>query len=133
MACAVTRVVDGDTLQMTCGGVQHRVRLLGFDTPEVSHAACSAERAAGERSTRILQGLVAGGPVTSVRFKGQDRYGRDLADVAIGGRDLAEAMLRSGGALPYSGRRRPDWCGILGPDAGWAILPILPWRMATNC
>lgn len=112
--CQVSRVVDGDTLHLTCGGVRHRVRLLGYDTPEVFHPLCAAEGVAGKGATARLEGLVATGPVTGVRFAGRDRYGRDLASVEIGGRDIAGYMLASRLARPYGGRRHPDWCGILG-------------------
>ncbi len=110
-ACRVTEVTDGDTLKLSCGGKVHRVRLLGYDTPETFQPKCRAERALGLRAAQALRDLVASGPVTSVLFDGRDRYGRDLAQVAIGGRDVKLYMLSTGLALPYSGRRRPDWCG----------------------
>ncbi len=113
-SCQVTYVVDGDTLHLTCGGIPHKVRLLGYDTPEIYHPLCPAEKRAGEAATGLMRGLVASGPVTGVRFAGLDRYGRDLADVEIGGQDVATTMLRSALALPYAGHRHPDWCGILG-------------------
>jgi len=109
--CAVTRVVDGDTVHLTCAGVRHKVRLLGFDTPEISRPGCAAEATAGAQATRVLQALIATGPVTDVRFEGQDRYGRDLGALAIAGRDVAAVMLASGLARPYGGGRRQGWCG----------------------
>lgn len=108
--CVVTRVVDGDTMHLTCAGVRHKVRLLGFDTPEISRPACAGEAVAGAQATEVLQALVATGPVTALRFDGQDRYGRDLADVAIGGQDVATVMLATGLARPYQGGRRAGWC-----------------------
>jgi micrococcal nuclease len=109
--CRIDRVIDGDTVQMRCGTVDHRVRLLGYDSPEVTRPRCAAEFAAGQRATARLGALVASGSVTTVSFEGQDRYGRDLAWISIGGRDVATHMLASPWALPYSGKRRPDWCG----------------------
>ena len=111
--CRVTGVTDGDTLRLTCAGVVHKVRLLGYDTPEIFHPGCPAEKAAGERATERLRVFVASGPVTAVRFQGRDRYGRDLAQVEIGGRDVAAFMLASPLALPYAGKRHPDWCALL--------------------
>jgi len=111
--CQVTKVTDGDTLRMTCGGNAHRVRLLGFDTPEIFHPNCAAERRAGLEAARLMRRLVASGRVTQVQFQGRDRYGRDLAHVQIAGTDLATAMLASGLALPYAGHRHPDWCALL--------------------
>lgn len=111
--CRVSRVTDGDTLRLTCGGQERRVRLIGFDTPEVFHPKCAAERAAGQRASAALQALVGLGPITRVRFHGRDRYGRDLAQVEIAGRDVAQTMLAAGVARSYDGRGKPDWCAIL--------------------
>ena len=111
--CSVTRVVDGDTLYLTCAGVLHKVRLLAFDTPEVFHPRCEAEQTAGLRAAAVLRGLVALGPVTRVQFDGKDRYGRDLGSVEIARQDVAAFMLGSGLARPYAGHRHPDWCAIL--------------------
>jgi endonuclease YncB( thermonuclease family) len=112
--CRVTYVVDGDTLHLDCGAGERKVRLLGFDTPEIYHPLCPAEKTAGEAATARLQGLVGSGPVTAVVFQGHDRYGRDLASLAIGGQDVAGYMLASGLALPYAGHKHPDWCARLG-------------------
>lgn len=109
-SCQVTRVSDGDTLLLRCDGSTHRVRLLGMDTPEIFHPRCGAEAAAGEAAHLELIRLVQQGPITSVRFQGHDRYGRDLARISVAGRDLSTAMLQSGLALPYEGGAHPDWC-----------------------
>ncbi|NBZ87714.1 thermonuclease family protein [Stagnihabitans tardus] len=111
-ACRVTKVTDGDTLHMACDGARHKVRLLGYDTPEIYSPKCQAEKAMGLRATRVMERLVASGPVTAVTFKGQDRYGRDLAWVEIAGRDVTTQMLASGLAVVYVPRQKPDWCGM---------------------
>ena len=111
--CAVTRVIDGDTLRLTCAGMVHKVRLLGYDTPETYRPACRAEKRAGDAATEVLRAFVASGPVTQVQFAGQDVYGRDLAHGQIGGRDATAMMLASGLAQPYRGHQRPDWCSLL--------------------
>jgi micrococcal nuclease len=108
--CQVNRVVDGDTLHLTCAGVGHRVRLLGYDAPELSHPRCAAEQSAAEQATEVMRKLVAEGPVTRFQITGQDRYGRDLAWLAIGGQDVTAVMLSSGLARPYQGGRRVGWC-----------------------
>jgi micrococcal nuclease len=110
-SCQVTKVTDGDTLHMTCDGAKHKVRLLGFDTPEIYHPKCASEKAMGEEATRVMAALVASGPVTGVTFKGHDRYGRDLAWVEVGGRDVTTVMLASGLAVVYVPHRKMDWCG----------------------
>jgi len=112
-ACRVTYVVDGDTLHMDCGAGERKVRLLGYDTPEVYHPKCAAEAAAGRKATDLLVGLVASGPVTGFAVQGHDRYGRDLASVVIAGTDVAAFMLAPPLALPYTGHKHPDWCARL--------------------
>ena len=112
--CRVTHITDGDTLRLTCGGGTHKVRLLGYDTPEIFHPLCPAELQAGQKATEVMRSLIASGPVTAVRFQGHDRYGRVLADLQVGGRDVRAVMLASGLALPYKGRKHPNWCKILG-------------------
>ena len=109
-SCHVTKVTDGDTLHMVCDGAKHKVRLLGFDTPEIYSPKCEAEMAMGQEATRLMEALVASGPVTRVTFDGQDRYGRDLAWVEVAGRDLTDAMLASGLAVVYVPRQKMDWC-----------------------
>ena len=109
-SCHVTKVTDGDTLHMVCDGAKHKVRLLGFDTPEIYSPKCEAEMAMGQEATRLMEALVAAGPVTRVTFDGHDRYGRDLAWVEVAGRDLTDAMLDSGLAVVYVPRQKMDWC-----------------------
>lgn len=113
-SCTVSHVVDGDTLHLTCDGTLHKVRLLGYDTPEIYHPLCPAEKLAGEQATDLMRQLVNSAPVTGVAFKGHDRYGRDLAHVQIGGQDVSTYMLSSRLARPYEGHKHPDWCAILG-------------------
>jgi micrococcal nuclease len=112
--CRVTHIVDGDTIHLTCNGTLHKVRLLGYDTPEIYHPHCAAEKQAGDAATDLLRRLIESGPVTGVAFAGLDRYGRDLARVSIGGQDVSAHMLASPLALPYQGHRHPEWCARLG-------------------
>lgn len=112
--CRVTYVVDGDTVHMTCPGTGDvKARLLGFDTPEVYSPACRQELAAGQEATALLRQVLRSGPITAARFQGHDRYGRELVDLEVGGRDVARTMISTGYAVPYSGGRSPDWCQML--------------------
>lgn len=111
--CTVSYVVDGDTVHLNCGGATLKARLVGYDTPEVFSPQCAAEKAAGDAATGVLQSLVAADPVTAAVFQGQDRYGRALVRLEIGGQDVAQVMIGTGLARSYAGRQRPDWCAIL--------------------
>ena len=86
--CTVT---DGDTLR--CNG--ERIRLLGIDAPEFQ---CPRNRqcVAGDpqASKAHLAALIRGQSLTIERT-GQDRYGRTLAVVRAGGRNLSCEMVRA--------------------------------------
>ncbi len=112
--CRVTYIADGDTIHMACPGTgEVKARLLGFDTPEVYSPGCGKELAAGQQATAILRQVLRSGPITSARFEGHDRHGRELVRLEVAGQDVAGQMIASGLAVPYSGGRRPDWCRML--------------------
>jgi micrococcal nuclease len=112
--CRVTYVADGDTIHLACPETgEVKARLLGFDTPEVYSPRCRKELAAGQVATAILRQVLRSGPITEARFEGYDRYGRELVRLEVGGQDVARRMIASGFAVPYSGGRHPDWCGML--------------------
>lgn len=112
--CRVTYVADGDTIHLACPDTgEVKARLLGFDTPEVYSPKCRGELVAGQQATAVLRQILRSGPVTAARFQGHDRYGRELVRLEVGGRDVARQMIASGYAVPYSGGRHPDWCGML--------------------
>ena len=93
LAAAVT-VVDGDTIRLG----SERIRLLGIDAPEIH--GCRQGRICvpgdGEASKRSLAQMMGGG--VRVQRVGQDRYGRTLAQVYVGGRNVACEQLRRGQA-----------------------------------
>lgn len=101
----VERVVDGDTLH--AGGL--KIRLMGFDTPEL-RARCEAEAILAKRATERLQELAG---ESDVRFcpSGKDRYGRTLATMPVNGKNVADILIGEGLAREYHGGRRAGWCG----------------------
>ncbi|KPP83643.1 nuclease homologue [Erythrobacter sp. HL-111] len=104
----VTCIVDGDTIWYR----GEKIRLVGFDTPEVFSPACPREAALGERATRRLQELLNAGPFSlepNPEGRARDRYGRSLMMVTRGGANLGEVLLREGLAERYGGARR-EWC-----------------------
>ena len=118
-ACRVTKVTDGNSITVNCGNGDRRVRLMGYATPKIHHPKCAAEKAAGEAETQRMSRLVASGPVTGIRIVGRDASGTDLAQMSIGGNDVAATMLKTSYALPdlgkanEGGKANPDWCGII--------------------
>ncbi|HEY6918142.1 MAG TPA: thermonuclease family protein [Tabrizicola sp.] len=107
-------MADGDTVHLACPATgEVKARLLGFDTPEIYSPKCREELAAGQKATTVLRQILRSGPITEARFQGHDRYGRELVRLEVGGQDVARRMIASGYAVPYSGGRHPDWCGML--------------------
>ncbi len=108
----VARIIDGDTLELTSG---ERIRVLDVDTPELHGARCNREFALAMRAKERLEELVASGRRFSISRQGHDRYRRVLAEVSIGGEDVAALLIREGLALPYrpgQSREQPGpWCG----------------------
>ena len=94
----VTRVIDGDTLEVRlANGTVERVRLIGIDTPELG--ACFGA-AAKRRATRIAAGrdvVVRGDATQAVR----DRYGRLLGYVGVGSIDLGRRLVLDGFGKVY--------------------------------
>ena len=69
---------------------------------------CADQRAAALLARDELERLVMGFPtVELVNVSGGKYYGRVLADIKAGSRDVAAAMLESGLARAYQGGKRP--------------------------
>lgn len=121
-ATAGIYVTDGDTIVVG----QERIRIVGIDAPETRQARCDAELrrglAAKARVVTLLREVCgplpqadAGRCLTIQRQPAPDRYGRTLARIGVGGRDLATVLIAEGLARPYlcpQGRcpARKPWC-----------------------
>ncbi len=78
----VTRVIDGDTIEVRLAGRLERVRLLGIDTPESVKPGTPPECFSHEASQATARLLPAGATVDLVRdVEARDDYGRLLAYV----------------------------------------------------
>jgi micrococcal nuclease len=76
----VERVVDGDTVDLTIGGRDERVRLIGIDTPELHTDSGVPECFAVEATGFTAGELPIGEQVRLERdIVGRDDYGRLLA------------------------------------------------------
>lgn len=85
-----TCVVDGDTLWLH----GDNLRLEGFDTPEPQTDICGGDlerQLAAQASARLLELLNTN--TWTVERSGSDRYGRTLATIRIGGRDVGETLV----------------------------------------
>jgi len=84
----VTKVIDGDTIEVRRLGKIVRVRLWGIDTPEWQQGF---SREAREFTRRRLAGRQV-----ELRVKTWDTYGRLVAMVMVDGNSFNEELLRKG-------------------------------------
>lgn len=90
----VVGVTDGDTITVLDGlQTQHKIRLAGIDCPEKSQPF-------GPSAKQSLSDLVFGRSV-SVDWQKQDRYGRILGKVLVGGQDANLEQVRRGWSWHY--------------------------------
>ncbi len=88
----VTRVIDGDTIDVDINGVSYRVRYIGMNTPE-------RDEACYQQATDANAALVSGKAVTLVKDTSEtDPYGRLLRYVYAGNTFVNEALVREGWA-----------------------------------
>jgi endonuclease YncB( thermonuclease family) len=88
----VTRVIDGDTIDVEMNGVGYRVRYIGMNTPE-SDEVCY------QQATDANAALVSGKTVTLVKDSSNvDQYGRLLRYVYAGGTFVNAELVRGGWA-----------------------------------
>jgi micrococcal nuclease len=92
----VTRIVDGDTVQVLIDGVEYRLRYIGIDTPETKHPTLGVEPF-GPEATQANTELVEGKTVWLEKDVSEtDRYGRLLRYVYVDDLMVNEELLRRG-------------------------------------
>jgi endonuclease YncB( thermonuclease family) len=106
----VIRDVDGDTVYVRyANGAEGYVRLLGVDTPEDAKPnypiECGARQAAASMK-RMAEGKQAT-LFTDPTQDRLDRYGRLLAYLNVGARDLDKAQIRNGWGYVYVYKHHP--------------------------
>ncbi|EKO7480436.1 thermonuclease family protein [Salmonella enterica] len=106
-AATVTRVLDGDTVEVTEAKQTVRVRLVDIDAPEKAQPY-------GQKSKQHLLELVKGGGSVMVQVKGKDRYGRVLGRLWLKecsdrcvAKDAGAEMVKSGLAWAYRYKGKP--------------------------
>ena len=75
----VTRVMDGDTAEITVDGAKRRVRFLGVDTPETVHPNKPVQFYGPEASAFTKESLTGKRVWLEYDKNPQDRYSRHLA------------------------------------------------------
>ncbi|MFA7290063.1 MAG: thermonuclease family protein [Melioribacteraceae bacterium] len=107
----VSRIVDGDTIEILLEGRKEKVRLIGIDTPESrinSKAKKDAKRTntdvkeikkMGIRATKYLKSILNPGDAIRIEFdvRERDQYGRLLAYIYLNdGQMLNDLLVREG-------------------------------------
>jgi endonuclease YncB( thermonuclease family) len=93
----VSEVVDGDTIRLANGT---RVRLVQIDAPELRGGECYA-RAARQHLIALLPADSRIRLAFDPRLDRIDRFGRQLAYLFVGGKNLNLALVRRGAAAPW--------------------------------
>lgn len=118
---AVSRVIDGDSVELEIEGATVEARLVGINAPEL--ADCQ-----GPGARDALTSVVLGQRVEVTEF-GTDRFDRLLVELVIGQDSVNAALVRSGWALALHGDER-DWVAdmITAADAGLGM-----WQVPDIC
>jgi len=95
----VTRVVDGDTIEVQIAGATYRVRYIGIDTPETVDprrpVGCFG-REASERNRQLVEGKTVG---LEKDVSETDKYDRLLRYVWLDGEMVNAILVREGYAM----------------------------------
>lgn len=96
----VTRIIDGDTIEVSADGGEKRVRLLNINTPELAHDGNQADCLATE-AKQFLEGRLPKGTKVDLEYdiETTDKYGRDLAGVFVDGTFINEEIVAAGFAV----------------------------------
>jgi len=123
----VVGVTDGDTITLLVGRTQVKVRLEGIDAPESGQSF-------GTKSKNALAALVSGKTVT-VRKTGEDKYGRTLGVVLVGGVDANAKLVAGRWAWHYTKYNNDTQLAKLEREARAARMglwaesqPLPPWE-----
>ena len=91
----VTRVIDGDTVQVQIGGLTETVRYIGINTPKIDDTR--GRPPYGDAARQANEALVMRQPVKLVLdVQPRDRHGRLLAYVYVAGQFVNAELVRRG-------------------------------------
>ena len=111
--CKVTRVVDGDTIDVNIDlgfSIWHkaRVRMAGIDAPE-SRTRNKEEKVLGLAAKTRLKELLKGQKVSIQCTKEKGKFGRVLADVIVNDKSINSQLIDEGHARVYHGGKKIPW------------------------
>ena len=112
------KITDGDTIKLDVSKESPlikklglSVRIKGIDTPEKgSKAKCDKENVLGQQATKFTNDLVGNKELLLSEVKNDKYGGRIVANVKVGGVDIAQELLKKGLARVYNGEKKKSWC-----------------------
>ena len=113
--CQVTRVVDGDSIDVDLDLgfdiiYKCRVRLYGIDTPE-SRTRNKDEKVRGKLAAKFLKDAILNGKNVILQTQLKDskgKFGRVLASVVVDGININQRMVTNHLAVRYEGQSKKD-------------------------
>ncbi len=112
------KITDGDTIKLDVSKESPlvkklglSVRIKGIDTPEKgSKAKCKKESELGQQATKYTTELVGNKELLLSQVENDHYGGRIVANVKVGGVDIAQELLKKGLARVYNGEKKKSWC-----------------------
>lgn len=101
--CQSVKVIDGDTIICVNADKKTRIRLYGIDAPEKGQAY-------GDQARKALAAMLAGKRANYEKMA-RDRYGRTVALVYRGGKNVNLEMVKSGCVWVYGQFCKKPFCG----------------------
>lgn len=100
ISVTVKKVVDGDTFwAVFLDGEEHKIRLIGIDTPESVHSDASKNSEEGVEASDYTKSLISEGDMVYLEYdvSVEDKYGRILAYVYLENGQMLQDILLSEG------------------------------------
>lgn len=112
------KITDGDTIKLDVSKESPlikklglSVRIKGIDTPEKApRAKCDKENALAQQATKFTTDLVGNKELLLSQVENDKYGGRIVANVKVGGVDIAQELLKRGLARVYNGEKKKSWC-----------------------
>ena len=112
------KITDGDTIKLDVSKESPlikklglSVRIKGIDTPEKApRAKCDKENILGQQATVFTTYLIGNKELLLSQVQNDKYGGRIVANVKVGGVDIAQELLKKGLARVYNGEKKKSWC-----------------------
>lgn len=114
----IKSIYDGDTITIKClRGLKCeknaiKVRIKGVDTPEIK-GKCRNETLLARQAKQFTVAFVRNADEIIMSYDEHDmydRYGRLLAYLSVGGKDLSSSLINNNLGRHYQGGKRRSWC-----------------------